>query len=192
CSSDLHMGLLPLLVAVLPAHSSPARTSVWTGLAAALAALLYIPYSVGAYDAIGHEGLVAAPVLAAAALLPLLPTLLQRPRLLLPLTATSALALVALGVAVLARPAFDDAVPRQVNLAHVDDGRTARVFVQPRAALPLDFRRDAALGAARVPMLPWGSTGIPGAEGPRVPVPMVVLASHDMGTSGQRLGVRVA
>jgi len=188
----VYMGLLPLLAAVLPAHLAPARTALWPALAAALAVLLYIPYAAGAYDAIGHEGLVAASVLGGIALLPLLPVLLQRPRLPIPLTLVAVLLLVALAMAALARPAFDHSVPRQVNLAHVDDGRTARVFVLPRAVLPIDFRRDAGLAGERAPMLPWGSTGIPGPEGPRVPTPALELASHEAGDGAQRVVVRVA
>lgn len=186
-----HLGLLPLLAAVLPAQLAPRHAATWAGVGAAVAILLYLAFALGSYDAIGHEGLVATPLLAGIALLPLLPVLVRTavpPRV---LAIGAWIGVVALALVALSRPPFDAHVPRQVNLLHVDDGTGARVFVAPRAVLPMEFRRDAGLDASHEPMLPWGGTAIPGPEAPRLRAPVAILESREVLEGRQRLRLRV-
>lgn len=184
-----HLGLLPLLVAVVPALLAPHQAATWAGLGAIAALLLYSPYVLGSYDAIGHEGLVATPLLAAIALLPPLPSLVWHAGTARALAIAAVVAVPVLAVVALSRPAFDGDVPRQVNLLHIDDGDRARLFVAPRAVLPIEFRRDAGLGARYEPALPWGESAIPGADAPRLPLPTVTVEAP--AASGQSRRVRL-
>ena len=186
-----HLGLLPLLAAVLPALVAPRHAAAWAGVGAVVAVLLYSPYIVGSHDAIGHEGLIATPLLAGIALLPLLPSLVRPVRLARGLGIAAAVAVLALAVAVLSSPPFDAHVPRQVNLLHVDDGEGARVFVAPRAVLPMEFRHDAGLGEEYAPMLPWGGFAIPGPEAPRLPPPLVRIEAAETGPEHVHVRLRV-
>ena len=186
-----HLGLLPLLVAVLPALLVPRHAAGCAGLGAAAALLLYAPFVLGGYDAIGHEGLVATPLLAAVALLPLLPSLVWQSSIARGLAIGAAVAVPVLAMVALSRPAFDAHVPRQVNLLHIDDGDGARLFVAPRAVLPIEFRRDAGLGAGYGPMLPWGGSAIPGPEAPRLPLPAVTVETGEESGENHRVRVRV-
>ena len=186
-----HLGLLPLLAAVLPAQLAPRHAAACAGLGAIVAVLLYSPYIVGSHDAIGHEGLVATPLLAGVALLPLLPSLVRSARAGGALAIAAAAAVLALAVAALSRPPFDAYVPRQVNLLHVDDGEDARVFVSPRAVLPVEFRREAGLGEGYGPMLPWGASAIPGPKAPRLPSPLVHAEVAEAGPGHRHVRLRV-
>src|SRR5690606_39200478 len=75
-----HVGLVPVLAGVIASHLAPRRPLLWAGLAALPAALLWMAYAEGAYDAIGHEGLVAVPAVVGIMVLPLLPAVLALPR----------------------------------------------------------------------------------------------------------------
>ncbi|MCE7033184.1 M28 family peptidase [Lysobacter sp. GX 14042] len=187
-----HLGLLPLLAAVLPAQLAPRHVIASAGLAAVAAAVLYAPYALGSYDALGHEGLLATPLLAGIALLPLLPALVDGVRTARVLAIAAWAAVAALALVALSLPAFDAHVPRQVNLLQVDDGNGARVFVAPRAVLPVEFRHDAGLADGYRPLFPWGGgSAIPGPAAPRLPSPVVTAESHQEPGGHPRARVRV-
>ena len=184
-----HLGLLPLLAAVIPAQFAPRYAAAAAGLGAIMAGLLYSPYALGSFDALGHEGLAAVPLLASLALLPLLVSVVRLPGLSRLVAIAAAVAVLVLALVALQRPAFDAATPRQVNLLHVDDGDAARLFVAPRAVLPVEFRHDAGLAAGYEAMLPWGGSAIPGPAAPRLPAPVVDLRTT--GAAAERRRVRL-
>lgn len=190
-SGGAHIGLLPVLVGVVAGHAAPRRAAWWAGLAALPAALLWIPYATGAYDAVGHEGLVAVPAVAGLMLLPLLPAVLSLPRGAPFATAAGWLGAAVCALLALAQPAFDADVPRPANLVLVAGPEGSRLFAQSNAALPADFLRDTGFGRAREPMNPWGTTGLPGPRGPSLALPTVVIEQREVIGDRQRLQVRL-
>lgn len=186
-----HVALLPLLVGVVAGHVAPRRPVLWAGLAAVPAALLWAPYAEGAYDAIGHEGLVAVPVVTGLIMLPLLPAVLSLRRGMVLATAGGWLAALACALLALMQPAFDADVPRPVNLVLAAGPEGSRVFAQSRAMLPGGFFRDTGFARESSPMQPWGGWGLAGPRGPAVPAPTVTIESHEVADERQHLQVRL-
>ncbi|WP_052101353.1 M20/M25/M40 family metallo-hydrolase [Novilysobacter arseniciresistens] len=186
-----HIGLLPLLVGVVAGHVAPRRAVLWAGLAALPAALLWMPYAEGAYDAVGHEGLVPVPAVVGYMLLPLLPAVLSLPRGTTIATAAGWLGAAACTLLALARPAFDADTPRPANLLLVAGPDGSQLFAQSRAQLPEAFLRDAGFGREREPMNPWGTRGLPGPAGPALAAPIVVIEQREVVGERQRLQVRL-
>jgi len=186
-----HVALLPLLAGVVAGHVAPRRPVLWAGLAALPAALLWMPYAEGAYDAIGHEGLVAVPVITGLILLPLLPAVLSLRRGLALATAGSWMGTLVCALLAVLQPAFDAGVPRPINLVLVAGPEGSRVFAQSRAMLPGNFFRDAEFARESSPMHPWGGWGLAGPSGPALPAPTVTIESHEVLGDRQRLQVRL-
>ena len=186
-----HVGLVPVLAGVIAGHVVPRRPLLWAGLAALPAALLWMPYAEGAYDAIGHEGLVAVPAVVGIMVLPLLPAVLALPR---GAALASAAGWLGAGVCVLlavSQPAFDADVPRPANLVLVAGPDGSRLFAQSGALLPRAFLDAAGFAREREPMNPWGSRGVPGPRGPALAMPAVVIEQRDVVGDRQRLQVRL-
>lgn len=181
-----HVGLLPLIVGVLAGHAWPRRPALWAGLAAMVAAMLWFPYVVDSYAAIGHPGLPVASALMALALLPLLPALAGLGRgapMIGGVALAGTLAFAALAVT---RPAFDADVPRPINLVYADAGSGARVFVSPSAALPSAFLREAGFATTIAPMLPWSPQArYAGRTGPALTPPAIEIV-RDTVRAGRR------
>jgi hypothetical protein len=181
-----HLGLLPLLAGAVCGHLWPKRPVVWAGVAALVAACLWVPYAADSYSAIGHPGLPAATLLTGLILLPLLPALNalgDRPGRVLGIAATAGM--LVLAVLSLVRPAFDADVPRPMNLIYAGTGTTVRLFAQPNASLPSGFLREAGFATASEPIAPWLGRGFPGVRGPAL-VPPVLQVAQDVLVDGER------
>lgn len=187
-----YLGLLPLLAAGICAHLVPGRPLLWSGLAAVVAAGLWFPYAIDAYPAIGHPGLPATTLLSGVIVLPLLPALLSLGR------AAAALALAGLAVTfacallALARPAFDADVPRPANLLYAGDGDSARLYLQPRATMPVGFMRQAGFADVSRPLAAWLGWGYPGAEGPALSAPALQIQSDSVRDGRRQIAIRVS
>jgi hypothetical protein len=181
-----HMGLLPLVVGAVAGNIMPKRAALWAGLAAIVAAMLWFPYAADIYGAIGAPGLPVGTLLLALALLPLLPALAGLGRGapwlgLLALAGTLAFATLAV-----VRPAFDEHVPRAVNLLYVDAGGQSRVYVDPYGTLPPDFARENGFAAAEAKVLPWSPLELQaGPKGPALSPPTLELV-RDTVVGGRR------
>lgn len=187
-----YLGLLPLLAAGICAHLVPGRPVLWSGIAAVVAAGLWFPYAIDAYPAIGHPGLPATTLLSGVIVLSLLPALLTLRR------AAGALALAGLAMTVacallaLVRPAFDADVPRPANLLYAGDNDAARLYLQPRATMPVGFMRQAGFADVSRPVTAWLGWGHPGADGPALSVPLLQVESDDLRDGRRHIAVRVS
>ena len=186
-----HLGLLPLLAGGICAHLVPQRAALWSSVAAVVAAVLWFPYAIDAYAAIGHPGLSATTLLTGLIVLPLAPTLLSIRR------GAGAAAVAALVVTVtcallaIARPAFDADIPRPANLLYAVNGAAARVYLQPRATMPAGFLRQADFADVSQPVTAWLGWGYPGATGPALSAPSVQVESDSVRDGRRHIAVRV-
>ena len=181
-----HTGLLPLIAGALAGHLWPRRPALWAGIAAIAAVLLWFPYVVYSYSAIGHPGLPVASLLMGLVLLPLLPALSGLGRGALLLGSVTLAGAVVFAVLAVVRPPFDTDVPRPVNLVYAGVGNNARVFVNASGSLPSDFLRKAGFAAATETMLPWSPRERhPGRSGPALSPPTMEVV-HDTVREGRR------
>ena len=181
-----HAGLLPLVAGALAGHAWPRRPALWAGLAAVVAAMLWFPYVVYSYTAIGHPGLPVAALLMGLALLPLLPALAGLGRGAPVLGGVAVVGTLAFATLAVARPAFDAKVPRPVNLVYAGSGSEARVFVNPFTALPSAFLPAAGFAATAAKMLPWSPLERhAGRKGPALAPPAIEIV-RDSVSAGRR------
>src|SRR5690606_11151272 len=118
------------------------------------ATLLWFPYVVDSYAAIGHSGLPIATLLMGLLMLPLLPALAELGRGTKWLAGVALVATLVFGTLAVSRPAFDADVPRPVNLAYVSAGNEARVFVGQNAA-PSSFLHETGFASTTSKVVPW-------------------------------------
>lgn len=188
-----YLGLLPLIVGVLAGHAWPRRPALWAGLASIVAALLLFPYVTDAYAAVGYSGLPAATLLLALALLPLLPALAGLGRGARWFGGVALAAMVAAGVLAVVRPAFDDVVPRPVNLIYVGSGDQPRVFVDPFGGLPAGFLAKAGFAEAEQAVLPWSKLELqPGRKGPALAPPRIEVVRDTVESGRRHVQVRLS
>lgn len=187
-----HAGLLPLLAGVLAGHVWPRRPALWAGLAAMVAAMLWFPYVVDSYAAIGHPGLPVASLLMALLLLPLLPALAGLRRGATMLGGVAVAGALAFAVLAVTRPAFDADVPRPLNLLYVGDGGAARVYVAPSAALPTAFLGEAGFTGSTAAVLPWSPQALhAGRGGPTLASPRLEILADTVQAGRRQLQVRL-
>jgi len=133
-------GLLPLLLLVVVGHVLPTRTLWWSGAAAVVAAVLWMPYATGAYDAIGRDGLGGAMLLAGLIVMPLLPAIAMLGRATKPAVGLALFGALAFAVLSCVKPAFDAATPRTLNLLLAgENGKPSQLLASPLAAAPAGF-----------------------------------------------------
>jgi hypothetical protein len=150
------VGLLPLLALVLAGHLLPGRPLWWSAAAAVTAAVLWMPYVAGAYNAIGRDGLLPTALLGGLATLPLLPAIAGLGRGARFAVALPLLAALGFGLLAWSRPAFDAATPRPVNLLLAGEaGQPSRLLGSPLADPPLAFLRAQGFALQATPALPF-------------------------------------
>jgi len=187
-----HAGLLPLIAGALAGHAWPRRPVLWTGLAAVVAAMLWFPYVVYSYAAIGHPGLPVAALLMGLALLPLLPALAGLGRGAPVLGGAALLGTLAFATLAVVHPAFDANVPRPVNLVYAGSGSDARVFVNPFTALPSAFLPAAGFAATAGKMLPWSPMERhAGRKGPALAPPTIEIVRDSVSAGRRHLQLRL-
>ena len=79
-----------------------------------------------------------------------------------------------------------------MNLTLASDGQQARLFVQPRAALPPGFLREAGFETSSQPVFPWYGHGFPGATGAAVAPPSVEVVADSVTDGRRHVQLRVA
>ena len=187
-----HAGLLPLVAGALAGHAWPRRPALWGGLAAVVAAMLWFPYVIYSYAAIGHPGLPVASLLMGLALLPLLPALSGLGRGAPMLGGVALVGTLAFAMLAVVRPAFDANVPRPVNLAYVSSGNAARVSLDPLAEIPATFLRDAGFEAATGKALPWSQYEMhAGPTGPALAPPTLEILGDSVQAGRRQLRLRL-
>ncbi len=187
-----HAGLVPLIAGALAGHLWPRRPALWAGLAAMVAAMLWFPYVVYSYAAIGHPGLPVASLLMGLALLPLLPALAGLGRGAPLLGGVAMAGTLAFAVLAVARPAFDADVPRPVNLVYVGSGGEARVFASASESLPSAFLREAGFAATAAAMLPWSpQERHAGRTGPALAPPTLQIVGDTVQAGRRHLQLRL-
>jgi hypothetical protein len=187
-----HVGLLPLLAGALGGHLAPKRPVAWAGLAALVAATLWFPNVANLYLAIGQAGLPGVALLMALALLPLLPALAGLERGATWLGGLALAAMVACAGLAVVRPAFDEHVPRAVNLLYVGTGAGGRVYVDPYGALPPEFAGQAGFAAAPATLLPWSPLELQaGPAGPALSPPALEVVGDTVANGRRRVQLRL-
>ncbi len=186
-----YLGLLPLLIGTACGHLFITRTPVWSGVAALVAASLWFPYAIDAYAAIGHPGLGMTTTLAGLIVLPLLPALLSLPRAAHLLGHTAIAATVLCAVLSIIRPAFDADVPRPASLLYAGNADAARLYLQPRATMPVGFLAEAGFDDAsqRIDaLLGWGHAGVAGAA---LTAPALNVDTDTVRDGKRHIGIRL-
>ena len=187
-----HVGLLPLIAGALAGHLWPRRPTLWAGLAAVVTAMLWFPYVVYSYAGIGHPGLPVAALLMGLALLPLLPAVAGLGRGAPVLGGAALFGMLACATLAVLRPAFDANVPRPVNLVYVGAGTAGRVSLDPIAALPGGFLREAGFEATTATPLPWSPYAMhAGPRGPALAPPTVEIVSDTVKAGRRHLQLRL-
>ena len=187
-----HSGLLPLIAGALAGHLWPRRPALWAGIAAIVAAMLWFPYVMDSYSAIGHPGLPATTVLMGLVLLPLLPALCGLGRGVSALAGAALVATVLFAALAGLRPAFDADVPRPLNLVYAGIGDESRVFVNASGPLPGEFLHDAGFAATAKTMLPWSPrTRHPGRSGPPLAPPVIEVIGDTVRGGRRHLQLRL-
>ena len=176
-----HVGLLPLLAGALAGHAWPRRPVPWSALAAIVAVMLWFPYVVYAYVAVGHDGLPAGTLLLGLALLPLLPALAGLGRGAWWLGGVATIGTLAFATMAVTAPKFDEDVPRPVNLFYVGGGESPRVYLDPYGDLPGGFHAQNGFAQAEARALPWSPfEALPGPAGPALPPPVVEVLRDEV------------
>ena len=186
-----YLGLLPLLVGSICAHLFIGRPAIWSGITALVAVSLWFPYVVDTYAAIGHTGLPATTLLSGLIALPLVPVLLMlRPRSSALRNAGVAATLVFAALAI-TRPAFDAGVPRPANLLYAGNGDAARLYLQPRATMPVGFMQQGGFADVSQSVTAWMGGGYPGAQGPALAAPALQVETDNVIDGRRHVGLRL-
>lgn len=170
-------GLLPLLALVLAGHLMVTRPLWWAAAAGFVAAVVWMPYVAGTYDAIGRDGLVPTALLAGLAVLPLLPAIAGLGRGAKLAAALPLLGALAFGVLACMRPAFDADTPRAMNLLLAGEaGQPSRLLASPLAAPSMEFLAANGFATGLEAVLPFsGRRYHVGPAGPVLPTPDVEI-----------------
>lgn len=186
-------GLLPLLALVIVGHLVPARILWWSGAAAMVAAVSWIAYIAGAYDAIGRDGLVPTTLLAGLATLPLLPAIAALGRGAKLVAGPALLASLALALVACAGPAFNADTPRPLNLLLAGEaGQPARLLASPSAAPPIEFLQAHGFDTEAEEALPFsGRRYHVGAAGPAIAAPELEVLANQVEGDMRRVRLRL-
>lgn len=187
------MGLLPILVAGLAGQWRPARTLWWSGAAAVAAAVLWTPYALDIYPAIGRDGLASATLLSGVVGLALMPAIAALGRGGRWLAAFAIAASLACAAVASSRPAFDAGTPRPLNLLLAgEDGRPARLLASPLATPPAAFLAGNGFAAVAERALPFGTRPYhAGPQGDALSAPSLAVLADETRGDRRRLRLRV-